>query len=158
MDANSPRPDNLNELERRLAAWRPSTKGLSPEAMLFAAGRASAGGGKLWLAWPALCACLAMVSLGLGARLATERSERLALSQQLQERPTESALASTRLPDEKSVPLAPDSYLALRRQWEEHASDLAFGPSRVEGPSNRPGSIPTPVLRPWPLEGPSLPL
>jgi len=41
MDANQSNPDSMNDLEQRLAAWSPAREGLDPDAMLYAAGRAS---------------------------------------------------------------------------------------------------------------------
>src|SRR5438552_19059242 len=79
----SPHPDNLKDLERRLAACAPATGGLDADAMLFAAGRASARRGAARFVWPALTASLAALVVVLGIRLANERSERLALVQRL---------------------------------------------------------------------------
>jgi hypothetical protein len=77
-----PRPDDLTDLERHLAGCAPSADGLDADAMLFAAGRASARRGRL--AWPALTACLAVLSVVLGVWLAAERAERKELAQRLQ--------------------------------------------------------------------------
>jgi len=64
MDTNHPCPDGeLNDLERRLSAWRPAAEGLDPDAVLFAAGRASVRPGPARFAWPALAACLLPGSL-----------------------------------------------------------------------------------------------
>ena len=38
MDTHSRRPDEMNELERRLSTWQPTVAGLDPDALLFAAG------------------------------------------------------------------------------------------------------------------------
>ncbi len=57
MDANISNSDDLKELEQRLATWSPAKDGLDPDAMLFAAGRASARHGKTWLAWPIASGC-----------------------------------------------------------------------------------------------------
>lgn len=73
--------DNLNDLERRLSAWAPASAGLDPDAMLFAAGRASAGRGRY--GWPALSVLLAAVSVALGVWVSAERAERIALAEQL---------------------------------------------------------------------------
>ena len=70
----------LSALERSLAACRPSADGLNADAMLFAAGRASARGGK---AWPVATGVLAALSVALGIGLWVERSERVALAARL---------------------------------------------------------------------------
>src|SRR5260370_11387639 len=110
--------DDLNELERRLSAWQPSTTGLAPDAMLFAAGRATARAGKAWLAWPVLSGGLALAAGVLGVWLAAERSERRALLRALQQRTPKAAPAYTPVPQETPATQAPaaDSYLGLRRQ------------------------------------------
>jgi hypothetical protein len=83
MDTHPDRPDDLNELERRLSAWEPAPEGLDADAMLFAAGRASARR----RLWPALTALTAAVAVALGAWGSAERAGRLALARQLGERP-----------------------------------------------------------------------
>ena len=40
--ADHPQPDEMNNLENRLAAWQPGADGLAVDRMLYAAGRASA--------------------------------------------------------------------------------------------------------------------
>jgi hypothetical protein len=153
MDTNASRPDDLNPLEKRLAAWQPSTAGLAADAMLFAAGRAS--GRKTWLAWPVVTACLALAAVALGAWLAAERSERLALLRELQQRPPEPALVST--PDPALTPApeapAPDGYLALRREWEQHSGNDATAPAPGLAPRG-PAYPEVPILRAWQPEGP----
>src|SRR5262249_56763625 len=85
MDTKHPCPDgDLNDLERRLSGWRPAPEGLDPDAVLFAAGRASAQPNRF--AWPALAACFAVLAAALGGWAASERSERLALARLLQQR------------------------------------------------------------------------
>ncbi len=98
MDTHSQRPDDLKDVECRLAAYAPSETGLDADAMLFAAGRTSARPGPARFIWPALTLCLVTVALVLGVWLVTERAERLELAQQLQQtqpRPHPSSLPTS---------------------------------------------------------------
>src|SRR6266852_1544326 len=155
MDTHSSHPDDMKKLERRLADWKPTPEGLDAEAMLFAAGRASVRPSKAWLAWPVVSVCLALVAVVLGTRMATERSERLALLRELHNRPFEPTPAATPLTDETlaAVPLASNSYLVLRREWEQHPGDWAM---RRADPSPTPKTPPgpeSPILRARPPGG-----
>jgi hypothetical protein len=143
MDRN---PDNdLNDLEQRLTAWQPTTAGLNHDAMLFAAGRASARSAVGRMAWPILSATLALIVAGQGAWLAAERAERLALARQLQPRDPEPAPpASSPAP----APLPPDSYLALRRSLEQDVVAWAPRPAAASPPDLDSPS--PPVLHAWP--------
>jgi hypothetical protein len=156
MDTPDLPTDDLNDLERRLAGWRPSTAGLAPDAMLFAAGRASAQRGKAWLAWPILSGCLALAAVILGVWLAAERSERRALLQALDQRPSQPAPAKVSVPNETrpTEPPAPDSYLSLRRAWEQHPSDWANRPVPPARAPKRPTSPERPIPRAWQPPGP----
>src|SRR5713226_4058012 len=127
MDANFSNPDDLNEMEQRLAAWSPAKDGLDPDAMLFAAGRASARHSKTWLAWPIASGCLTIVAAALGAWLAVERSERLAILQEIHAQLAELAPVPGDTPAPES--LAATSYLVLRREWEQQPGDWSIKPS-----------------------------
>jgi hypothetical protein len=157
----SPLPsDDLSELERRLSAWQPSTVGLASDSMLFAAGRASARGGKAWVAWPIVSGSLALAAVVLGVLLAAERTDRLALVRELHQGSHDSAPASIPVLVETPATeaLAPDGYLALRRQWEKEPRDWAIespGPDRAP---KRPASPELPIPRAWQPGGPSEPL
>jgi hypothetical protein len=83
MDAHCSSPGDLNELERRLSAMRPSEEGMDAGKMLFAAGRASVRPGWGRMAWPVSTAFLAMLVLTLGVGLERERAARLDLDAQL---------------------------------------------------------------------------
>lgn len=85
MQPHSENSDDLSPLERRLSAWQPTEAGLDADALLFAAGRASARPGPERFVWPALTAIASLLVIVLGVRLTAERSERLALVQQLQQ-------------------------------------------------------------------------
>jgi hypothetical protein len=78
-------PDDLSDVERRLAACEPDGAGLDADAMLFAAGRASVRPGPARFVWSALTVGLAALAVVLGAWLAAERAGRLALAQRLRQ-------------------------------------------------------------------------
>jgi hypothetical protein len=136
MDKHSHSPEDLNELERRLAAWQPSAEALDADAVLFAAGRASVQPGRTRFVWPALSALLTALAIVLGLWLVNERNERLALAGRLHERPTSTDEHSPSVPVGEIAPSAspgleepaPDSYLASRRALEK---GLDAWPSRV---------------------------
>jgi hypothetical protein len=163
MDSHSSNPDDLRKLEQRLAGWKPTPEGLDLEAMLFAAGRASARHGKAWLAWPIACGCLALAVVVLGAGLATERSERLALLREIgaatAKQEFRAPLSAGRGSDETPVttPPGPDSYLVLRREWEERHGDWANRPG-PSGRESKPASPQPTILRAWQPGGPPEPL
>ena len=164
MDAHSSNPDDLRKLEQRLAAWKPTPEGLDLEAMLFAAGRASARGGKAWFAWPIASGCLALAVVALGAWLMAERSERLALLREIGEvtdkERLRAPLSGGRSSDETpaTIPLGPDSYLVLRREWEERPGDWANRPRPLGSESTQPTSSQPTILRAWRPGGPPEPL
>jgi hypothetical protein len=137
-------PDHLTPLERQLAACRPSTAGLDPDAMLFAAGQAAAQ--RRGLAWPVVAAAFAGLSLVLTGGLMSERSERLALANRLQDQLF--AAGTPRPPVVKpSAELPADSYLAARRMLEGDVDDWQV---RDEPPGDgRPAPPPEPGLRAW---------
>src|SRR5262245_45186807 len=117
MDTNHPLADgDLNELERRLAAWRPAADGLDPDSVLFAAGRASVRPSPARFAWPALAAGFACVAAVLGAALASERSERMTLALLLEQRTPTAASGSPAEPQPAEAvavtELPASSYLA----------------------------------------------
>jgi hypothetical protein len=118
MDAHSPRDkDDLNDVERRLAGWRPAAAGLDADAMLFAAGQAAAPRGRGRLLWPALCAVLTIQAAVLGAWGLSERAERQLLASRLREQ-----VPSGKLPPADMVASytpSPNDYFHLRRQAEE---------------------------------------
>jgi hypothetical protein len=138
MDTNH-RPEDLKELERRLSAWQPAGEGLDADAVLFAAGRASARPSKARLVWPALTVCLAGLAIVLGACLKTEHAERLALLRQMRQPipapPSPPASASPTEPA-PSEDVPPSSVLAARRAleygldaWPEQAMARAETPA-----------------------------
>ncbi len=58
--------DDLTDLERRLSSWEPTTEGLDSDALLFAAGRASARPGLGRFVWPALYGRASRGRVGVG--------------------------------------------------------------------------------------------
>jgi hypothetical protein len=136
MDAHSNHADDLSELERRLSAWEPASNGLDTDAMLFAAGRASARRGMVRFAWPALTAGLTALTVVLGIQLTTERTERLALVERFGQRTPASASIPSPSPSAPVVAPetptteepSPNSYLSAHRALERGLDDW---PTRV---------------------------
>jgi hypothetical protein len=125
MDTHSHHPDEMNELERRLAAWQPIESGLDADALLFAAGRASARPSAARFVWPALTACASLLAIALGVWLVNERTERLALARQLRQQshllattPSTSPVADPTPARIEEEPPA-DSYLASHRALDK---------------------------------------
>jgi hypothetical protein len=145
MDEPAPLPEDLSSLERRLAAWQPSGDGVPAEAdrMLFAAGRASAA--RLRLLWPAAAACLALLAAGLGAWVASERGQRLALARQLQEQGPHPQPVLVQREPAAPDPLPPQSYLMLRRAWENDPDGSP--PPQAPGPPPGPPPDGPPILQ-----------
>ena len=140
METQPPRPEDVKGLERRLSTWQPSTEGLDADALLFAAGRASARPGPARLAWPALTGLLSVLSVVLGLWLTAERSERLALARQLHEHravPVDRTPASPAVdvvPSESEEP-APDSYFVSHRALEQGLDAWPLPPIAHRGAS-----------------------
>jgi hypothetical protein len=149
MDPPPPCPDDLNDLERRLSGWRPSAAGLDAGAMLFAAGRTSVRPSAMRFVWPAVTAVAAAVALALGVQLAAERSERLALVQQVhlltRTQPVPAAVPSpVESPSADSLP--PNSFLAFHRvldrgldAWPAASTPAAPAPANPNPPVIRVG-------------------
>lgn len=153
MDPHPFRPDDLNDLERRLAAWQPSAAGLDADRMLFAAGRASAARAPSRLVWPAVSACLALATVFLGARWTAERAERLALAEELRHRPTASVPTPpprpTAVEPETTEPPPADSYLAVRRRWERDPDSLLVMAESTGRSSEAPLPADPPIPHAW---------
>jgi hypothetical protein len=149
MDAHARNPDDLTDLERRLAGWRPDAAGLDPDAMLFAAGRASVRPGPGRFVWPAVAGCLAVAAVALGGWAAAERKERLALARLL-EKPAPAAPAVAPEPSPSPAPPVPGSYLAVTRLIRQDP-DAWLARAPAGAPPARPPAAP-PTLRAWPLE------
>jgi len=152
MDPHPPHPDDLNDLEQRLAGWQPSAAGLDPDAMLFAAGRASVRPGAGRFVWPAVAACLTLLTVSLGVWLRAERAERSALARLVQQSAPTRTAAPAPAPPPSAEPFPPNGYLTVRRLAE---SDLDTWLARAASPIDLPAAPPDfrPVLRPgWPGE------
>jgi hypothetical protein len=154
MDESSSHSDDLSNLEACLAALRPSSEGLTPDAMLFAAGRASAGRNKAGPLWPIISAGLAMVIVALIVQLGTERSERIALLDQLRHQTSDSLPIAPLIADETAPvkPLESDSYLAMSREWYQHPDEVS-NPMTPHAPSTKPRTSDGHILRAWPVDG-----
>jgi hypothetical protein len=137
----------MNNLERRLSGWVPASAGLDADAMLFAAGRASAAPGASRFVWPALTGLLGLLVAFLSAWLVVERSERLALAQQLARQVPVSPPSSPAVPAEPASDDAamPDSYLRSR-QALQHGLD-AWPPESEGGTGSAESPVSTPVLQ-----------
>jgi hypothetical protein len=144
MGAPSPHnQDDLSDVERRLADWRPASAGLDADAMLFAAGQATARRGRGRLLWPALCVLLAGQAAVLGAWGLSERTERLALASRLHEAAPEPnappATAVAVLPKSSYAP-SPDDYFHLRLRTEQDLDRWLTSQAHTDPPA--PGPLP----------------
>jgi hypothetical protein len=119
----------MNEVERRLAAWQPAGAGLDADALLFAAGRASARPGATRFVWPALAACASLLAIALGIWLVDERADRMALARQLRQQShmlantPSSSPAPDPTPESVEEEPPPDSYLAGHRALDKGLED-----------------------------------
>jgi len=143
MDEPAPLPEDLNNLEQRLAAWQPSSEGTVTEAdrLLFAAGRASVA--RLRLLWPAAVASLTLLATGLGVWVASEREQRLILASRLQDLEARPPAVVVQVEPAPSEPLPAQSYLLLRRRLENDPD------------GSPPPGVPEPAPAP-PPEGPPI--
>lgn len=143
MDSNSTPAGDLNDLERRLAEWRPSSSGLEVDGLMFAAGRASARSDRGRFIWPVVSAGLALTAVALGIGLAHEREARLELAMKLRDSTPAVAPARGSEPgpaESPPTPAPPASYLAARRALTEDLDSWPVAAPLVrEGePSRRP--------------------
>jgi hypothetical protein len=126
-------PDELSDLERRLAACQPSADGLDEAAVLFAAGRADASRGR-WR-WPLAAAAFAVLSAGLGAWGWSERAARLAVA-------VPPAVPAAPTPEPLRDHDGPTQW-ELRRSWERDPERATPEPPASPEPPGPDG----PVLR-----------
>jgi hypothetical protein len=149
-------PNDLTEMERRLAAWRPSSAALDRDRMLHEAGRAAALAEGGLRSWRLATAALAVISCGLLGLLAHQRSslalERVLRAQErLQRMALETALAArTKVPEPApappsaetpaSDPLPPTSYFALTSRLARRGGDLSSLDVEFDPESHRPAS------------------
>jgi hypothetical protein len=121
---NSHHQDDLSDMEQRLARWQPVSASRSAEEVVFAAGVAAGRRGRSRLVWPAVCALLAALSIGMTIWGASERAERITIASRVKER----ALAMTKpLPDEVAAATtcyspSADDYFQMRRRAEQDPS------------------------------------
>ena len=137
MDTNNTPSGDLNDLERRLAKWRPSPTGHEVDHLMFAAGRASARSGRGRFVWPVVSAGLALTAVALGIGLLHERAARLELAMQLRDvapavgpaRGSEPGPAESRPASPTQAP--PGSYLSARRALTEDLDSWPLADHRV---------------------------
>jgi hypothetical protein len=147
MDADARNPDDLTDLERRLADWRPDAAGLDPDAMLFAAGRASVRPNPTRFVWPAIAACMMVVAMGLGGWAAKERTGRLELVR-LMQRPAPAAPMPT--PETSPQPPPVGSYFAMSRLVRQDPDAFLARAPIEAGPAVKPSTTES-SLRAWPV-------
>jgi hypothetical protein len=147
--------DDLTALERRVAAWRPAAGLLNRDRTLFDAGRAAALAEGRSRVWQLATAASALLTVTLGALLAHERADRVALESRT------AALAATQNPEPpmqtpidlaRIEPAEPNSYLALTTQLAKGSRDLFSLDNELESqPRHRPpdaSSSSAPTLEP----------
>jgi hypothetical protein len=123
MDTNSTGHDDLNDFERRLAGWRPTSDNSNSDAMLFAAGFAAGRGFLRRWVWPVTCTLLVIQAAGLVVWALSERAERRTLEIQLHESAPSSppAIVSPVLPEPFYEP-SPQDYFHLLHMVEQDPS------------------------------------
>jgi hypothetical protein len=151
------RPDDLGDLERRLAALAPTGDGLDADRMLFAAGRASvsAAGGSVF--WKALSALLLVLAAGLGVWGANERKERIGFAARMeglernspQPLPVEAPVLVAETPSGEAA--SADSLLASHHILETGLEGLPVTASHSSTES--PSAADLPILRARPTTG-----
>jgi hypothetical protein len=147
---NSGSQDDLSSFEGRLAEWRPDSKGLHSDQMLYAAGLAAGKRRKGRIAWPALCGVLALstvVSFGWGL---SQRSENLALARGIRNSHSEGLLdsAGTGLADSTSTYTpASNDYFHLRHRVEENLGELLASSHPIVHQSSESTPVKTNILK-----------
>ncbi len=144
-------PDDVNDLESRLTAWQPSSRGLDADRMLYAAGQASVKQSRTRFLWPGVATGFAALTLVLGMRLSAERSARLALLAP-SSRPAPAHVAQEPPNDEQVVmieALPADSLFAARRAVEDGVD--AWRSPESPAPS-APASSGSPIWQAWQAE------
>ncbi|HEV3440794.1 MAG TPA: hypothetical protein VG122_25800 [Gemmata sp.] len=130
MDTNSTGHDDLNDFERRLAGWRPTSGNSNSDAMLFAAGFAAGRGFLRRRVWPGICTLLVIQAVGLVVWALSERAGRRILEIQLRESTPFSPpeIVSPVLPEPFYEP-SPQDYFHLLRVEEQDPSRWLAPPS-----------------------------
>jgi hypothetical protein len=148
--STSPSPaGDLNDLERRLAEWRPATAGLDADRMLFAAGRDSVrpGWGRILL--PIVSVGLALLTALLGVGFAHERAAKLDLIAQLHDPRPSFVPDPNNVPDSSETPWAEapaaSSYLAAHAALAQNP-DSWLDQAKIEPAAGTPRPS-TPILK-----------
>jgi hypothetical protein len=144
MDTDRRPEDDLSGIERRLAAWQPATPDRGADTVLFAAGRASARGGRA--AW-AIAASFAVAAVALGVWGSLERSARLELAQQLRKPAPISTPSDVRPSPEERPP--PGDYLTARDLILERGVDAWVHRPRVDASPSASGPLAPTTLGTW---------
>jgi hypothetical protein len=144
MDTDCSPEDDLSGIERRLAAWRPAAPDRGADAVLFAAGRASARSRRT--AW-IVAAGFAVAAVALGVWGGLERSARLELAQQLREAPHMPAPPDVRPSPEERPP--PGDYLTARDLILERGVDAWVHRARVDASPSASGPLAPTTLGAW---------
>jgi hypothetical protein len=152
MHANDPHADDLSRFEKRLAGWHPTAAGLDADALLFAAGRASARPPRGRLVWPLLACALALVSLGLGGWLAVERGERLALAESLHRQNSATVPDAVANLPTNGDEVSPPGYLVVRNIVTQEGLDAWPKPPQTIGPPD-PAFSNKPIPQVWRRDG-----
>jgi hypothetical protein len=135
-------PENeLNAMERRLAAWRPASGGLDRDRMLYEAGRAAARADDRVQSWRLAAAALTLLTVGLGGLLAHEQSQRQALETSIamaaRINPAQPA-GEIALPAPKEIPaIEPSSYIALTLRLSQGTPDMSSLDRQLEPKPHR---------------------
>lgn len=156
MDANHDNPcDSLNALEQRLSHWQPDSGGLDSDRLLFAAGMAAARRPTARFIWPAAAGCCAIVAVVLGGLLAGERTQRLALARQLQERETPEVRQQYQIAEAMPADKAsPASLWVMQRRMENNFDEQSTVTSDLPAPAANVNTSVLHALRHEDLIGP----
>jgi hypothetical protein len=147
------RPDGLSDFERRLAALAPREDGLSPDAMLYAAGVAAAGARANRFIWPVVATVLAVVAIGLGHQLLVERDARQALAAELLAAKKTQTIVAPAVPVEPTAieDRKTDTLLSSRRLLIDGLDDPRSAAAGLT--PSVPAVDEATLLHAWPLRG-----
>jgi hypothetical protein len=140
---------DLSELERRMAAWRPTSRGLDRDRMLYEAGRAAARADGRVHSWRLATAALILMVVGLGGMLMRERSQRHAMEVALaaRTRPSRSASPVPLLSATTAIePFAPSSYFALTSRFSRSNPNMSSPDIDFEPEPHRQATGPLDLL------------
>jgi hypothetical protein len=151
MSTNPSPAGDLNDLEHRLAEWRPATAGLDADRMLFAAGRDSVRPGWGRNVLPIISVCLALLAALFGVGFAHERAAKLDLITQLRDTKPSSVPEPYSEPDSSGTPWAEapaaSSYLAAHAALAQNPESW-LAQAKIEPAAGTPRPSPSrPILK-----------